>query len=226
MPENTLPETEAPAAAAFHRQAQCPRFRRARHGRPSERSQCRRPPIPAARGDHRGDHDQMTAPSAFRIPASDLLRRLGAQRTVALRAPVPALGAGAAAVADGTEVALDIVLERVPEGIVARGTIRAPWRADCSRCLAPAAGDVVVHVDELFEREPVVGETYLLEPDAVDLEPLVRDAVVLELPPAPLCRPGCAGLCPICGIDRNERDCDCTVELSDPRWAALRSLEL
>jgi uncharacterized protein len=90
----------------------------------------------------------------------------------------------------------------------------------------PVSGEVAVHVDELFEREPLEGETYRLEDDICDLEPLVRDALVLELPPTPLCRPDCAGLCAHCGADRNLTVCDCGTTELDPRWAALRSLDL
>jgi len=168
----------------------------------------------------------MTEPtSPFRVPVADLLKRVGAQRAVQLAAVAgEALGAGAATVPADAVVDVDVVLERVPEGVVARGRVHAPWQADCSRCVAPTSGDVTVHIDELFERDPVPGETYPLGDDAVDLEPLVRDAVVLELPGAPLCRPDCAGLCPICGGDRNETPCDCHTEEVDPRWAALRQL--
>lgn len=79
-------------------------------------------------------------------------------------------------------------------------------------------------VRELFEASPVEGETYPLAGDLLDLEPAVRDAVVLELPPAPLCDPACAGLCPSCGADRNETACGCPPVAPDPRWDALREL--
>ena len=91
---------------------------------------------------------------------------------------------------------------------------------------APARGQLAVGIDELFEPHPLDGETYLLDHDCIDLDQVVRDAVVLELPPAPLCRDDCRGLCPICGADRNDTDCDCVEDDDDPRWAALRSLEL
>jgi uncharacterized protein len=134
-------------------------------------------------------------------------------------------GIGAEIAAD-QPIDVDVTLERISEGIVVRGTIHVPWQAGCSRCLQPVAGAVRVHVDELFELHPLAGETYLLDVDVVDLEPLVRDTVVLELPSKPVCREDCAGLCPDCGIDRNVATCDCTSEDLDPRWAALRSLDL
>jgi uncharacterized protein len=168
----------------------------------------------------------MAAPNPFRIPVADLLKRHGAARVEHVSAPLPALSGRGAEVAADRAIDLDLTLERVSEGIVVRGTVQAHWQAACSRCLAPVEGDVAVHVDELFESHPLAGETYLLDHDVIDLEPLVRDALLLELPAAPLCREACAGLCPECGIDRNDASCDCGTEELDPRWAALRSLDL
>jgi uncharacterized protein len=165
-------------------------------------------------------------PSAWRLPVADLLRRPGAARDVHVEAALADLASLGARVDEATPVVVDVSLERVSDGIVVRGAVRATWTAVCSRCLAPVAGDVVVHVDELYEPHPLEGETYRLDDDVLDLEPLVRDCLVLELPAAPLCRPECAGLCPSCGIDRNVATCDCSIEDVDPRWAALRSLDL
>jgi uncharacterized protein len=162
----------------------------------------------------------------FRIPVADLLKRPGAARPVEVAAPVRALAAPGAEIPADAPVEIDATLERVSDGIVVRGEVRARWDAACSRCLAPVAGEISVHVDELFEPRPLAGETYLLDVDVIDLEPLVRDALLLELPTAPLCRTDCAGLCASCGADRNVSSCDCGGVEPDPRWAALRSLDL
>ena len=77
---------------------------------------------------------------------------------------------------------------------------------------------------ELFEARPTDELSYPIVGDQIDLEPLVREAVGLELPMAPLCRPDCQGLCPTCGTDRNEVDCGHDGEVFDDRWANLRSL--
>jgi uncharacterized protein len=168
----------------------------------------------------------MPTSTPFRIPVADLLKRPGASRAEHVQAPLADLQGPGAEVPGDVPIEADVTLERVSEGIVVRGTVTARWEAACSRCLAPVHGEVSVHVDELFERHPLAGETYQLDDDVVDLEPLVRDALLLDLPATPLCRTDCAGLCPDCGIDRNFATCDCgTVEL-DPRWAALRSLDL
>jgi uncharacterized protein len=166
----------------------------------------------------------MSAP--LRIPVADLLRKPGAVCDLDVSARVADLGTGAARVPDDAPMRVLGTLERIGEGIVVRGTIHAPWQAVCSRCLTPVAGEIAVHVDELFETAPLAGETYQLDDDTVDLLPLVRDALLLDLPTAPLCRDDCAGICPQCGADRNVTACECVTDEPDPRWAALRSLEL
>jgi len=168
----------------------------------------------------------MPTTTPLRIPVADLLKRPGAARPEVVEALLADLAGPGAAVPADRPVEVDVLLERVPDGIVVRGTVAAPWTAVCSRCLAPVEGRAAVHVDELFEEHPLAGETYQLGHEVVDLEPLVRDALLLELPGTPLCRADCAGLCPECGIDRNEATCECTADELDPRWAALRSLDL
>ncbi|MGQ0823535.1 MAG: YceD family protein [Actinomycetota bacterium] len=162
--------------------------------------------------------------SPFRVHVADLLRRPGATRDFGVAAPIEGLDNGGAAVVGDVDV--EGRLERISEGLVVRGTVSAAWEARCSRCLRDVRGALSVHVDELFEREPLAGETYQLDVDTVDVEPLARDALLLDLPTAPLCRDECAGLCAHCGVDRNETDCDCHIDELDPRWAALRSLDI
>ena len=153
--------------------------------------------------------------SRFRIDVADLLRQPGARRHVHLTEPMEGLTGSAARVED--PVTVDVVLERISEGIVARGTVSASWAADCSRCLGPLTRPVSVHVDELFEPTPVPDETYALEGHELDLEQLIRDAVLLELPLAPVCDPPCRPV----GLGAAE-----TSREVDPRWAALSELEL
>jgi uncharacterized protein len=169
----------------------------------------------------------MSSTSVFRIPVTSLLRRPGASREVQVEGALADIRGPGAEVGDDERISVDLTLERVSEGIVVRGPVRTRWHASCSRCLAPVGGELVVDVGELYERHPLEGETYLLsEDDIVDLEPLIRDALLLELPAVPLCRPDCQGLCPSCGVDHNVTSCDCTTSEPDPRWAALRSLDL
>jgi uncharacterized protein len=151
------------------------------------------------------------------------LRRGGVHATEAHCCGVlTGIAVSASHVPDNAEIQVDAVLE-VASGtsILVTGTITAPWVGDCRRCLGPAEGTLVSTVRELYEDRPDPEETYKLHGDQLDLEPLVRDAVLLELPHAPLCSASCAGLCPVCGIDRNTGTCSCETELNDPRWAAL-----
>jgi uncharacterized protein len=109
------------------------------------------------------------------------------------------------------------------------GSVRAPWQGLCRRCAAPVGGTLTVRVKERFvgghpighaTGEPEDDEAYPIVDDELDLYPMVRDTLVLELPLAPLCRPDCLGLCGWCGADRNEGSCGC-VAPGDPRWANL-----
>jgi uncharacterized protein len=147
---------------------------------------------------------------------------------VVLAGPLEASGIdpGRSVVPPGAEAEVDIVLRPFDGGIEASGTVRAPWVGTCRRCAEPVSGELAVEVRERFgEHRPDVvapddDELYPIVDEIVDLGPLVRDALVLELPMAPLCRDDCAGLCPVCGANRNEGDCGC-VAPRDPRWANL-----
>jgi DUF177 domain-containing protein len=125
-------------------------------------------------------------------------------------------------VPDEAEVTCDVVLESFIGGIMATGTVSAPWRGACRRCAVPVDGELVIGVRERFVVRPAAedDEAYPIVDDALDLAPMARDAIVLELPMAPLCQDGCRGLCSTCGADRNHEDCGC-VAPRDPRWANL-----
>ena len=158
----------------------------------------------------------------FVVPVADLLSRPGARR----RERVEGRLAERVRVVD-TEVrpevpvVVDTLLEWVSDGLLATGTVEGGWRAPCRRCLKPAQGELEVDFQELFEAHPREGETYRLGHDTIDLEPLALEALTLDLPLAPLCTEDCRGLCPTCGADLNQDDCDCPPADADPRWAAL-----
>ena len=93
------------------------------------------------------------------------------------------------------------------------------------------ASEVVVDIQELFvypdsttDETTEEGEVSRLEKDLLDLEPVVRDAIVLALPLTPLCTPDCAGLCVTCGERLDDLPPDHSHEALDPRWAALSQL--
>lgn len=163
--------------------------------------------------------------SALRIDVADLLTHPGARRPVHLEAVLDDLGTPVARIVE--PVRLDLVLERVPDGVVARGELHARWEGECSTCLREVADDVTVGVAELFEAHPVEGDTYPLAGHEIDLEQLVRDALVLELPLAPACdRPDCEPAeLPAVLVGADER-ADTDGAAPDPRWAALSDLDL
>jgi uncharacterized protein len=79
-------------------------------------------------------------------------------------------------------------------------------------------------VDELYQQVPTSDEAFTFDGDLLDLGPMVRETILVELPLAPVCRPDCAGLCAVCGADRNTVDCGHEVALTDLRWSALQDL--
>ena len=163
------------------------------------------------------------------LDVRELGRRPGSMRSVRRTVPAPAdLGVELARVPAGATVELDLRLESVVEGVLVSGTVTAPVAGECARCLGPVADAVTVAVQELFayaesatEETTEADEVSHLVGDLLDLEPVVRDAVVLALPLSPRCRPDCRGLCPGCGVALDELPDEHSHATADPRWAAL-----
>lgn len=158
------------------------------------------------------------------IDVRDLVGHPGASREVSVRGTVPELGTELAQVSDDTPIVCDLLMESVVEGILVSGRLSGTWDLHCARCLTVFEAPFSVEVTEMFVQDPEDGDAYPLDPQiGVDLEPMVRDAVGVELPFSPLCRPDCLGLCEICGGNRNEGECP-GHEASDPRFAVLSEL--
>ncbi len=170
--------------------------------------------------------------SPLLIGVTELRRRPGTQREVVVATALPGLAITTARVADDAEIALDVVLEAVEGGITLQGRLSAPWTGECRRCLEDVDGVIEVELSEVFEPQPTPGETYPIDGDDLDLEPLVRDAVLLHLPLAPLCRDDCLGPAPeafpttVEGADGDHGPADGGEPPRDPRWAALDVLRL
>ena len=129
----------------------------------------------------------------------------------------------------GSDLVLDLRLESVSEGVLVSGTTRVKLAGECARCLEPLTEDLEVDIQQLYvypghEIDEDDDETGRLVDDYVDLEPLLRDAVVLALPLAPVCRDDCPGLCPQCGARLADVDPGHRHDEVDPRWAALRAV--
>jgi uncharacterized protein len=168
------------------------------------------------------------------LDTRELGRRPGSERQVSRTVPAPAdLGIEVLHVPEGSPVELDLRLEAVMEGVLVTGDAHASLEGECVRCLAEIVDEIDVTFQELLVYEDRAlpsdeedSEVSMLEDDLVNLEPLLRDAVVLALPFQPLCSEDCPGLCPECGA-RLADDPDHTHEEQvDPRWAALTTLDM
>ncbi|MRG58721.1 DUF177 domain-containing protein [Agromyces sp. CFH 90414] len=139
-----------------------------------------------------------------------------------LTVPVDAqMGEGLVAVKAGTELDVDLRLESVHEGVLVTAEVDTTAEGECGRCLIDIALPVEVEFQELFAYHSGEAFEYEVQDDHVDLEPLIRDAVVLALPFQPVCRPDCPGLDPETGLRLADHPELVTPEHSDPRWAAL-----
>lgn len=170
----------------------------------------------------------MRTHSPLLVDVRELLESPGSRRALAFAAPVPGLATGAAAlVGVRGDLGFDLVLEAIDGGILVQGTIACEYVASCGRCLREIRRPLEVRVGELYRPAGSVWEEgYVINEATIDLERVVRDNVGLEMPLNPLCRPDCAGLCPRCGADLNEGSCGCPPDEGDPRWSALRDLDL
>lgn len=164
------------------------------------------------------------------IDTRDLGRRAGTSRSYVRKLSAPAgFGLDVIGIPEGAEVELDLRLEAVVEGVLVSGVVSAPTAGECSRCLDELSGQVEVELTELFaypdsatDSSTDDDEVSRVVDDLIDLEPVVRDAVLLALPQVPLCSEDCRGLCPECGGKWAELGPDHRHETIDPRWAALR----
>jgi uncharacterized protein len=166
------------------------------------------------------------------LDTRELGRRPGSQREVTRSVPAPAdLGIEVLRVPEGSPVELDLRIEAVMEGVLVSGSATAELVGECVRCLESITDELSAPIQELFvyddhDHDPDEDdETSRLEDDLLDLEPLLRDAVVLALPFQPLCREDCPGLCVECGARLADDPEHSHEEPIDPRWAGLTQLQ-
>jgi len=176
--------------------------------------------MPTPRPDHA---------SPWVLDARPLGRRPGTMKAYRFSAPVKIpMGIEVLAVPAGAEVDLDLRLESVAEGVLVSGEAAGTAVGECSRCLTDIEVPVGAELRELFAYPDSTtaattedDEIPRLVDDLIDLEPLVRDEIVLSLPLAPLCRPDCAGLCSGCGERFDDLEPCHSHEILDSRWADL-----
>lgn len=182
--------------------------------------------------DDGSDNVRLDPRAPLVLDTRELGRRPGSERRLSLTAPAPAdLGIEVLRVPEGSPIEFDIRLEAVVEGVLVTGTAEAELAGECVRCLAEISEEISADFQELYVydggsagTEAEDDETSRLEGDLLDLEPVLRDAVVLALPFQPLCRDDCPGLCAECGARLADDPRHGHAEQTDPRWAALQKL--
>lgn len=130
-------------------------------------------------------------------------------------------------VPEGDPLQFDLRLEAVVEGVLVTGTASGRVVGECARCLVEIEEDFLADIQELYvypESDAEDDEAGRMEGDLIDLEPVLRDQVVLALPFQPLCTDDCPGLCPDCGVRLADAPDHRHEERTDPRWAALSGL--
>ena len=136
----------------------------------------------------------------------------------------------------GSPLEVDVAVTLLPSGeVVVRGTFSGALSRECRRCLDPVEVPLEEEVDLLFvprdELDPEGEEDdeeirrFNLASGRLELGDAIREEAILAAPLYVECDPDCRGLCPVCGTNRNEDDCDCTLEEPDPRWDALRAIK-
>lgn len=174
-------------------------------------------------------HRPLDPRSGLVLDTHELGRRAGAMKLIRTTVEAPAdLGIAVIGVPPGSPIELDLRLESVVEGVLVSGTASVQVRGECVRCLGEVSDQLEVDIQELYVYPGVEQDDDLasrLEGDLIDLEPLLRDDVVLDLPFQPLCRDDCFGLCVECGANLNDDPAHRHGAALDHRWEALRGLE-
>lgn len=170
----------------------------------------------------------MSQPSTnpYAVPVFDLMHRPGEMRERQVDAvATETFGNAVIGVNEGAIVHLDVRLESLHDGILVSAEVDTVATGECVRCLIDVALPVRVDIAELFAYSVDEAFDYTVVDESIDLEPLVRDAVVLSLPFQPVCRPDCPGLDPETGERLEDFPDRKPAEIVDPRWSALAEFE-
>jgi uncharacterized protein len=135
-----------------------------------------------------------------------------------------------------TAIDADIKATHTNPGALLEGDARATVAQECARCLKPIDSPVEARFAEQYYAtmhvetgapmpEPPLDAKTVGSDFLIDLTPLLREEVILATPIAPLCRPDCKGLCPVCGLDLNDSPHEHEPDV-DERWAALKALHV
>ena len=128
---------------------------------------------------------------------------------------------------DLNDLAGGVRVSRTPQGLLVQVKMHALAAAECVRCLTGFSHTLGVDFSELyaFDQRSVTDSNLILPEDGkIDLEPLLREYMLLDFPIKPLCKPDCKGLCPVCGENQNQTTCHHEEIAGDERLAGLSSL--
>lgn len=161
----------------------------------------------------------------YTVDVYDLMHRPGEMRERSLDIVVPEeFGNAMIGVKAGSELMVELRMESLHDGILVSADIDGTAAGECGRCLIDIEQAVQVEIQELFAYSSDEAFEYEVHEDMIDLEPVIRDAVVLSLPFQPVCQEDCLGLCPQCGARLLDNPGHEHQNPVDPRWAALGSL--
>jgi len=193
-------------------------------------------PVKAAMSPAPQKPRRLDARSPFVVDVRELGRRPGAMRELERELPAADLLTGKGSLdaiytAESADLELQVRLESVMEGVLATGVVAGSLVGECVRCLDPVEVDVNADFQELFyyDKDTLTAEEadeaqFVVE-ELLDLQIIVHDGVLLDLPLQPLCAEDCPGLCSECGA-RLAEDPEHAHEAADPRWAALAQLKV
>lgn len=158
---------------------------------------------------------------------SSLIGKPGATRKLTESGQVQGWQTGLGRVDESNPVHVDLTLSSADGGIAVTGAVQGRFELSCSRCLVSYGQDFNLELDERFYSDPEAAENndgYEMGEQTVDLEPMLRDAIVLNIPIKPVHSAECKGLCLVCGADLNTSGCRHGDEPVDIRWSALKGL--
>ncbi|NDH64888.1 MAG: DUF177 domain-containing protein [Microbacteriaceae bacterium] len=162
----------------------------------------------------------------LKVAVHDLMHKPGTMREKVFEHTVlERLGNYAIGVEAGEVLEIDLRLESVHEGILATGEVFGRTSGECGRCLDPIESDVEVDFQELFAYSGTSEDEFLVENEQIDLDQIIRDAVVLSLPLQPVCQQDCKGLCVTCGAKLADDPQHAHDAAIDPRWIGLKQLK-
>lgn len=165
--------------------------------------------------------------NSFIVAVHDLINKPGTLRRFDFDLDLAeAFGVGAVTLPQGTSVHLSGRLESVHEGILVTGLAESDAKSECSRCLDPLTLPIEVDFQELFAYSRYSEDDFEIQEEKIDLEPVVRDAVVLSLPFQPVCSEACLGLCAECGLKLADNPNHVHEAPIDSRWSELTKLQI